>query len=68
MHIFFMSLYVSFKHVADTERNRVLCDEVFSFQRSYNNTAHTLLSFSPLHHWLIILSCSVGAVNSDTLY
>lgn len=68
MHIFFMSLYVSSKQVAGTEKKFVLCDEVFSFQRSYNNIAHTLLSFSPLHHWLIILSCSVGAVNSDTLY
>lgn len=66
MHITHRS---TFKYLAQREiKTHVLRCEVFSCLRSSNGTAHTLLSFSPLHHWLIILSHSMEAVNDDTHY
>lgn len=64
-------LHSNSNHVVGTAKERKSYIFVMKHfhQRSNNNTAHTLLSvFSPPHHWLIILSCSTGAVSSDTLY
>lgn len=42
--------------------------QMFSCLRSSSSTAHSLLSFSPLHQQLIILSHGMEAVNGDTHY
>lgn len=60
-------------HFKGTWSNTHMCShtfitQMFSCLRSSRGTAHSLLSFSPLHQRLIILSHGMGAVNGDTHY
>lgn len=49
-------------------RSHTFFTQMFSCLRSSSGTAHSLLSFSPLHQRLIILSHGMEAVNGDTHY